>query len=343
MKKLKVHSLPIKDVIEDISRQLDIQIMNDCEVYSLKLSKQHGNGTIIGINFSSGIGIINYDCLFKTDIEINFIAENIHPAKFLYVKRGSVEHGLQSDHKTRSLTQHQSSIVASADKSGHKLIFRKGERIRLCSIEIDRVLFLKEKRCDVEKMTNPLKSLLLDFKAENNFFHEGGYSLKLFDMLRELDITSYVGLVQRLTLLSTASGVFREQIIQYEKDVNRTPSEYKLLKNDVELVKQAVESIDNNMHSPANIEELAKYVGTNPTRLQQGFKLVYGTTVNGYMKNARLEKAAEMLIYSDKKVSEIVLEVGLINRGYFSKLFKERYESTPKSYRMKFKKKYYAK
>ena len=341
MKKLKVHSLPIKNVIEDISRQLHDRVLNDCDVYSLKLSEDNGDGTIIGINFSSGIGIINYDCVFKTDIEINFIADDIHPAKFLYVKRGSVEHGLQSDPKTHLLTQHQSSIVASANNDGHKLIFRKGVRIRLCSIEIDRVSFLNDMKCDVEKMMNPLKELFLDGKAKKSFYHEGGYSLKLFDMLREMDIAAQNGLLQRLTFLTIASGVLREQITQYEKDLSHTPSEYKLLRNDVELVKRAVESIGRNMHDPVNIDELAKYVKSNPTKLQQGFKMVYGMTVNGYMKNARLEKAAELLIYTDKKVSEIVTEVGLINRGYFSKLFRERYECQPNGYRMKFKKKYY--
>lgn len=343
MKKLKVQSLPIKDLIEDICLELSIPVISDCDVYSLRLPENYGKGTITGINFSSGIGIINYDCIFKSDIELNFIADSIHPAKFLYVKRGSVEHGLQTDPKTHVLTQHQSSIVASADYTGHKLIFRKEEPVRLCSIEIDRTVFLKEMKCDIAKMANPLKALLMDYEAINNFFHEGGYSLRLFDLVRELDITTYTGLVQRLTLLTTATGVLREQIIQYEKDVNHTPSEYKMLSNYVELVKLAVESIGSNMHSPVNIEDLAKYVGTNPTKLQQSFKIVYGTTVNGYMKKARIEKAAELLIYTDKKISEIVNEVGLVNRGYFSKLFREQYECPPNAYRMKFKKKYYGK
>ena len=341
MKTLKVQSLPIKDVIEDISHALNIRLIKDCDVYSVVLSEEYGHGIINGINFSSGIGIINYDCIFKSDIEINFIADSIHPAKFLYVKRGRVEHGLQSEPKTHLLTQHQSSIVASANYDGHKLIFRKGEHIQLCSIEVDRSIFLSEMKCDIDKMINPLKALFLDFDAKNNFFHEGGYSLKLFDILRELDVTTYSGLVQRLKLSTTASGVLREQIIQHERDLNHTPSEYKMLRNDIDLVKQAVESIDSNMQSPVNIEELAKHVGTNSTKLQQGFKMVYGTTVNGYMKNARLSRAADLLIYTDKSVSEIVNELGLVNRGYFSKLFRERYECPPNAYRMKFKKKYY--
>src|SRR5690554_1755392 len=265
MKSLNVQSLPIKGVIEDIARVLNIRLIKDCDVYSTKLSGKEGSGAIEGINFSSGIGIINYDCIFKSDIEINFIADNIHPAKFLYVKRGSVEHMLQSDSKMHVLTQHQSSIVASAGNDGHKLIFRKGEHVRLCSIEIDRALFLQDMKCDIEKIDNPLKGVLMDSQAKMSFFHEGGYSLKLFDILREIDTLSYTGLVHRLALSVIASGVLREQIIQYEKDLNHSPDEYSILKSDVQRVKQAVEAIEKNMRSPVNIEELAKSLGTNST------------------------------------------------------------------------------
>lgn len=159
-------------------------------------------------------------------------------------------------------------------------------------------------------------------------------------MLREMDIQPFSGLVQRLFLLSTASGILREQILQYEREQNHSPKDYLLRKNDVELVKNAVKIIIDLMANPISIEDLAKAVSSNPTKLQQNFKMVYGTTVNGYTKNARLERGTEFLLLTDKRIAEIVNEVGLINRGYFSKLFKERYNSNPSDHRIKFKRNY---
>ena len=340
MKKLKVTSLPIKDVITDLANELGTEQVADCDVYSLSIPAKFGKGRITGINFSSGIGILIYDCVFNSNLEISFKVNEVHPAKFLYLTQGSVKHGFDNNRLDHVLTQHQSAIVASSSGSGHKLSFNKGERVRICSIEINRQQFLSEMECDVKLMTNPLKEVLLDVNATKRFYHEGAYSLKLFDMLREMNDSDHSGLIQRLFLLSIASGVLREQLVQYERDLDNSPKDYLLRRNEIDLVKKAVLIINDTMAHPINIESLAKSIGTNSTKIQQCFKLVYGTTINGFMKNARLEKAAEMLIVSDQNVSEIVKEVGLMNRSYFSKLFKERYDSTPKAYRIKFKKRY---
>ncbi len=341
MKKLKVTSLPIKDVIANLASELKTKPISDCDVHSLFIPDKYGEGRISGINFSSGIGILIYDCVFNSNLEISFEVNEVHPAKFLYITQGTVKHRFENDHSNHVLTQHQSAIVASSSVGGHLLSFNKAERVRICSIEINRQQFLAEMECDVKLMTNPLKEVFLDVNATKRFYHEGAYSLKLFDMLREMNDSEHSGLVQRLFLLSTASGVLREQIVQYERDLDHSPKEYLLRRNEIDLVKKAVIIINDTMAHPSNIESLAKSIGTNTTKIQQCFKLVYGTTVNGYMKNARLEKAAELLLVSDQNISDIVKQVGLMNRSYFSKLFKERYNSNPKAYRLKFKERHY--
>lgn len=71
------------------------------------------------------------------------------------------------------LAQHQSAIVASSNKNGHRLIFRKDSRVKICSIEIDRTHFINDMECAVLKMDNALKKLFLDVTAKHTFHHEG--------------------------------------------------------------------------------------------------------------------------------------------------------------------------
>ncbi|NND88827.1 MAG: helix-turn-helix transcriptional regulator, partial [Flavobacteriaceae bacterium] len=68
----------------------------------------------------------------------------------------------------------------------------------------------------------------------------------------------------------------------------------------------------------------------NVNKLQEGFKYVYNLTVNKYMQHVKLEAAKEMLLLSEKNISEIVTSIGLNNRSYFSKIFKEKYGVSPK-------------
>lgn len=94
MKKLNITSLPIKDVLANLAREFGTFLGSDCDVSYVNLPENKGVGRIGGINFSSGIGITTYDCNFKIDLEISFTANNVHPAKFLYITEGNLEHGV---------------------------------------------------------------------------------------------------------------------------------------------------------------------------------------------------------------------------------------------------------
>ena len=336
MKEMRVKSLPLKDVIRDLANGMDTSLTEDCDVFVLNIPGDFGKGQIFGINFSSGLGLLCYDCTFHTDLEISFSVNSVHPAKFLYIVEGVLEHSFEHQKERHYLSQYQSAIVASNSYNGHVLKFKKGVHITLYSLEIDRKLFVKRLNCSIEQMSNPLRDMLLDSNAIQTYYHEGGYSLELFNKLRKIAFTSYSGLVRQLFLLSTTAGIFHQQILQFELDMNKSNG-HSLKKDHVALVQKAITLIEENMREPVNIDFLAKEIGTNSARLQHCFKLLYGTTVNGYIKNARILKAAELLIYSNLTVADVISEVGLINRGYFSRLFKSHYGLTPKAFQSKYR------
>lgn len=65
-------------------------------------------------------------------------------------------------------------------------------------------------------------------------------------------------------------------------------------------------------------------------KLQESFKYMYDLTVNKYMQQVKLEAAKDLLNSSDYNISQIVNMIGLNNRSYFSKIFKEKYNVSPK-------------
>lgn len=56
-------------------------------------------------------------------------------------------------------------------------------------------------------------------------------------------------------------------------------------------------------------------------------------TYSAYLQQIRLEHAASMLLGTDKTVDEISRLVGYQNKGYFYKIFREKYGVTPAEYR----------
>lgn len=58
-----------------------------------------------------------------------------------------------------------------------------------------------------------------------------------------------------------------------------------------------------------------------------------GYTYTEYLQRLRLQKAEELLMDYDYSIDRIVKEVGYKNKGYFYKIFMERYQMTPAQFR----------
>lgn len=60
---IQVSSLPLKDVIADIASVLNITYDENCTLFEISLPETVGEGTIKGIDFDDGLGLIECDCL----------------------------------------------------------------------------------------------------------------------------------------------------------------------------------------------------------------------------------------------------------------------------------------
>jgi len=58
-----------------------------------------------------------------------------------------------------------------------------------------------------------------------------------------------------------------------------------------------------------------------------------GKTYSAFLQDLRLTKAAELLTTTNQTVDDIVAAVGYHNKGYFYKIFQEKYRATPSQYR----------
>ncbi|MBB4683824.1 AraC family transcriptional regulator [Amycolatopsis jiangsuensis] len=78
-------------------------------------------------------------------------------------------------------------------------------------------------------------------------------------------------------------------------------------------------------------EELACAAGVSLRTLQEGFRSRFGTTVTGYQRELRLERAHRMLSTMDDKssVADIALACGFFHFGRFARDYRLRYGTTP--------------
>jgi AraC family transcriptional regulator len=81
------------------------------------------------------------------------------------------------------------------------------------------------------------------------------------------------------------------------------------------------------------IGHVAKSVGVHPTHLARAFRSFLGCTPGDLLRARRLEKAAELLLYTDLSIAEIALEGGYSDQAQFTKAFHQMYGTPPGSYR----------
>jgi two-component system response regulator YesN len=91
--------------------------------------------------------------------------------------------------------------------------------------------------------------------------------------------------------------------------------------------------IKDNLYQEMTREELASHVYLNPAYLSRLFRKETGFSLSDYILQERMDKAADMLLCTDKTISEIADSLGYDNFSYFARLFKKIHGMTPQYYR----------
>ena len=329
--KLSVKALPIKDVISDLAKAFEVEVQNDNTELTIEIPEKIGQGFIRGTNFKSGIGIVQYNCTFYEDFELHFTSEKTHPLKFIFCSEGRVHHSFANERDKHEIDTYQNIIVSSHANNGHVLYFKANQVANVSSLEIIREQFAKYITYDYSNLEPRLQQVLKDSESETQFLYHGNYSIKSADIVEEIQDKELSGFLRTIFLEGKTFEMLSKQINQYQDDQKDDKPQI-MRRSDVEKVKKAANIIEENLNQNYSVDHLAKEVGTNVNKLQENFKYMFDLTVNKYMQQVKLEAAKEMLSNSDHNISQIVSQIGLNNRSYFSKIFKEKYGVSPRHF-----------
>ena len=108
----------------------------------------------------------------------------------------------------------------------------------------------------------------------------------------------------------------------------------RLNQSDLNYIYQAEKILKSQSINPPTTEMLAKQVGTNRFKLNQGFHQVHNTTPFGYLRNYRLRKAKRLLMTSELSVEAVAAAVGYKSRSNFAIAFRQQFGVNPKVLQM---------
>ena len=139
----------------------------------------------------------------------------------------------------------------------------------------------------------------------------------------------YRGSLRRLYLESKTLELIAHNLAQLIVDKNGHNRPFTLLPSDIERVREARDVLIRNLENPPSLLEIARMVGINKNKLNQGFQQVFGTSVFEHLRIHRLELARELLESKEKNVTEAAFEVGYAQQSNFTKAFKRHFGTNP--------------
>nr|WP_295924467.1 response regulator [uncultured Dyadobacter sp.] len=102
---------------------------------------------------------------------------------------------------------------------------------------------------------------------------------------------------------------------------------------DDKFLLKAKEIVEANMEDVLfSVEKMAEEIGLSRTQLLRKLKALTGLAPNDFIRDLRLQKAAEMIRQKADTITQIGYAVGFNDQSYFSKSFKKEFGETPTEY-----------
>lgn len=98
-------------------------------------------------------------------------------------------------------------------------------------------------------------------------------------------------------------------------------------------IKHVREHLIQNLEDKVNLADLAKEHELSLTQLKENFKEIYGMSPYAYVKHYKMDVAGKELATTNKKISDIALELSYKNPSKFAEAFTSVMGCTPTEYR----------
>ena len=319
----------VDDIIPELANHFGTIYTEQLGEFTISIPESKGNGEIKVINFPNGIGLHTYQVKFIEDTQLRLSHLQVKPIRFIYCIEGTFTSSFGNNEDKDSIEEHEYLIAAPKDRETHNLIIPGGEEVMICYLEIDRTKFQQYFTFKLDELESIFYELFSDTNANTRISEKSSFSLKTAESIKEIRNTEITGFPRINFIGAKALEILSYMLSRFKKDDQNIQNK-KLKDKDMKAIEKAVEHIDANISNTGTVNDLSKLVGVNTNKLQEGFQVIFGKTVNEYIRDIRLTKALNILSNGNKNVSEVVYELGLSSRSYFSKIFKEKYGISPR-------------
>lgn len=101
--------------------------------------------------------------------------------------------------------------------------------------------------------------------------------------------------------------------------------------------RRCMDYVEKHFREKIYLDEIAETLGISSSYLSRTFKKETGICLQDYVNQVRVERAANLLVYSEESIPRIAEYVNFPSQSYFGKVFKAWKDMTPRQYREAYK------
>ncbi len=329
MQRFKLNLKDVNEFIPKLASRFQIGFRCELSEYTLFVPKTLGKGKITAINFYNGLGLYTFKCSFREDTVLELRNAVNNPVRLVHCLKGKVFNSSLEFDEEIEIGNHEHFFVAPKAGESHGIKFPANTDVEICYLEIERAKFKKSLPFKLTEIEPLFYTLFGDVNALQGKYHSGKFSLKVSEIIREVFECEEMGFPRINFLRAKSLEILSYMLSRYRKE--KDGDLYKnLTRRNYRAVEKVALFINENLNSLGTNPQLARMAGMNLNKLQMAFQTIYGQTLNEFIRDARLSRALVLLNQGEKSIGEIVEEIGLNSRSYFSKIFRNKYGVLPR-------------
>ncbi|OAV44430.1 AraC family transcriptional regulator [Lewinella sp. 4G2] len=318
-------------MVAEMARILKLPMEKDCQKSFLQLTPPFGQGFIMSYHASDGLDAVILDCRLSQPLHLTLHGPDAQPMHLFTISEGALN--VKSEKGSFSLTPLQAAIHGDYGDGEYALVLPSETKVTVLMTMIHRKLFFEEIACGVLKLPAELLRVIKGSgETHQQFLYTDIFHLPAVDAVQEIVTNKDRGLLHSTHCSAMIYQNMYLLLNEYKRQSNFSNRRILRGAEKIKLIQAAEKIIGSNLQSPPTIPMLAKMVGINQQTLKNGFRQVYGMTINQYLTERRLTQASALIATGGMSIGEIADCVGYANGGYFSRKFKEKYGVAPSKF-----------
>ena len=296
------------------------------------LNGKIGEGTITSYNISPELACLVYDATFFKEIRFEKDEAQMNPVYFLYCLEGYYYHKFSEDDDVKKLSRLQNVVVASGKTTKNIVILPANVKLKMTVIFILKDQLKRKTKFNRSLLIPSLEYAVGLIDSDDKYKYFGNINIRASRFAEILINNKRKDAIGRLTSEAATLNLLKAQIETFAENTSEESVKTPLTETEMDTIVKMVSYISSHLTEKITIQRLYEYTGLSPQKLQLGTKFLYGESLNSFIRTIRLEYAKDLLSTTNMNISEVLYEVGFSSRGYFSKIFKERFGVLPNEF-----------